>query len=579
MLQLAEEFALKQVFEKIPKERLVIPRSVVDRTLSEFDNDPELKEFRYGFLLNQNTHNSDGSVNKIKKSNPSEERKDVVLDQYSSGLKIVGYEKDGIIFVCHFGYSKAIEKIVTFIDSFHIKKLILQPLYSHSEIIMCVGCSFNHERTLLALTKKELKRERVIKTVNSTGGASGGSGSNNNNSTTNTSDRPSNSPGVNNLSTQLFSMIYYESILSEVNCVNPRCYAFNKVSEDPQSVYFVCSPMKSGSTQTETICYIYQGRFRIYQIQSKHGSQGTKITSQLREHITMVDQTVWSQWVPSKPLLYLITKNSNTTSKGVPSVSANPSNSTFFCYSFSDKKGVTLNFRASLMIKLETGDKLSVVKLASGDDTNIVLCQQHYSSRNDGVVKITLYLLQHDAVLDFSVVLPTDASLHDISVYFDTIGDLVVIYIPSYYFQLVHCSLDDEPRLGFCFTGADLSTPIPSQKNGKFANLSTFFTEKESSIVVFPTLTSSNPTNPTFLSPQVPPSPSRTAVVLQRVPSFEDRENGTIYRFRLRRETILNIFEPHFQQKSRIHYLLAINLAIVYMQDSELGDEFEGEDE
>lgn len=50
MLQLAPEFSLQQVFQKIPKEQLKVPRGYVKRLLSKKKRDPAKATSRYAFL-------------------------------------------------------------------------------------------------------------------------------------------------------------------------------------------------------------------------------------------------------------------------------------------------------------------------------------------------------------------------------------------------------------------------------------------------------------------------------------------------------------------------------------------------
>lgn len=116
----------------------------------------------------------------------------------------------------------------------------------------------------------------------------------------------------------------------------------------------------------------------------------------------------------------------------------------------------------------------------------LCLCQQHEpdSTAHKGLgqnnIKVTIYILHHRMKLKISIAMPSgnfdtiSSDLMDAHVFFDSIGDLLMIYIPGYYLQFVDCGEEHEPCGGLYFSGSRFATMLPQQV-GEFAMIAQHF--------------------------------------------------------------------------------------------------------
>lgn len=126
-------------------------------------------------------------------------------------------------------------------------------------------------------------------------------------------------------------------------------------------------------------------------------------------------------------------------------------------------------------------------------------------------------------------------------VFFGPIGNMVLIYIPEIFIQLVDCGSYHSPYPGLSFTGPELATKLPTRKKKQNDSNFQFVTN-------FPTIAD-------------PGEMGGHCLI--------DCMRGICYEYLVDRSAILNIFT------SRPDYLHvpALHLAIVHMQDKELVDE------
>lgn len=152
------------------------------------------------------------------------------------------------------------------------------------------------------------------------------------------------------------------------------------------------------------------------------------------------------------------------------------SNYVFLCYSFLAKRAHVV-FKSPLYIQIGPQDILSVVRLRSGAESNIVLCQQHQHQVAYTGVKLSLFFLQHKKVVKLSVSLPPPLLTNAVT-FFDVmgallppptpismcvvlsaltvIGDHLLIYIPGYFLQLIDSGIDRSLSVSLSLYGAVL---------------------------------------------------------------------------------------------------------------------------
>eukprot|EP01124_Arcella_intermedia_P009588 TRINITY_DN16268_c0_g1_i1.p1 TRINITY_DN16268_c0_g1~~TRINITY_DN16268_c0_g1_i1.p1 ORF type:complete len:933 (+),score=201.03 TRINITY_DN16268_c0_g1_i1:196-2994(+) len=409
---------------------------------------------------------------------------DVVFNRETCSLNLVGTDKEGGILVARNCIHEG--NLITVIDCFNFKKYQLKTLYRHPEPIVCVSCSLNYDNTLLAFTFKNRRRDPK---------------------------RP-----------QLIQE-YYESSLTEITGPKPSRHTFNKCTEQPQSTMFPGgSEKKKGGIRLDLLCYFYGKKFGIYEIPCKEqaGTVGIVENPIIKETVRVL---VWYQWSPHKPILYYIEQTNKSRLE----------NDTLTCHAFTSKTP-TILFRTPIA-PYSRGDRIVIVKLDTDDETNIVICKQHATAPNYPFVQVSLLILKHESTIDFNIPL-AKLKLSHVTVYFDSVGQLLLVYIPGYFFQLVNVH---EPALGLCFFGSEYATPVPRQVINP---------EISVDIYQFPMLKEL----------------SRNA---SRSHAFLDIHSGSIYRYYFNRETILRIFSKNSVQS----HIQAFNLAAIHLEDMELVEE------
>lgn len=70
------------------------------------------------------------------------------------------------------------------------------------------------------------------------------------------------------------------------------------------------------------------------------------------------------------------------------------------------------------------------------DESDVVLCKQHGTPTLKGEILITLYILRHNAVLEFPIPLMDKTILDKAVVYFDSIGVLVQTTATNWFQEL-----------------------------------------------------------------------------------------------------------------------------------------------
>lgn len=161
------------------------------------------------------------------------------------------------------------------------------------------------------------------------------------------------------------------------------------------------------------------------------------------------------------------------------------------CIEFPDRKPVA-TFKRSLemdlqMVGMRAKDNMQIVRF-SGENA-YCLCQQHANPVGN-VIQVSVWIFHHDIKFDidipfvpspsfgqnssYSMSAPPSPSsnssppafeyspdyLAKVKVFFDTIGDLLVIYVPGVYLQLIDCAVDHEPTVNLVLSGPTFNSPL-----------------------------------------------------------------------------------------------------------------------
>lgn len=467
----------------------------------------------------------------------------------TSRLALVGQEDDGILLFAHDGYAKdAAGKASkrTFINMYDMKTRELTALFMHDYVIDVVSSSVNEERTLLVFTTLSRYRKPV--------------------------------PNV--TETQDFEELY-ESRLVEV--LSQRSMPIDKLSKSRQSVYFLGSDAKQkGWTRRRVfLLFVMHTHFaQVLHIQTtRRGPQDERVLkfAELFAKLVQKSQLAWHQYNAKEKTLYCLVAQNN---KGTYDKSQDY---TLRCYKLSgDRRNdvmfevgplqlaheppeMSTNPRMSMQLPGEARaghrrsasqsfdarsaasamsvkwtDNLQIVEMSGNA---VCLCQQHPVEPNafSPSINVSIFVLHHKMKLDFSIPMngPNDAAfVTSARVFFDCIGDLLLVYVPGRYIQLIDCGDEHDPCPNLFFTGSRFATLLPEQAVEDFPPF----------VMPFDTMMS-------------------TASDYRRY-GMLDVLKGVLYEYTFNREAVLNVFDL----PSSDWHVYALHLAIVHMHDVELVD-------
>mgnify|MGYP003644844442 CR=1 FL=1 len=196
---------------------------------------------------------------------------------------------------------------------------------------------------------------------------------------------------------------------------------------------------------------------------------------------------------------------------------------------------------------------LHLVELSDG---GVCLCQQHLPNSKHGLeICVTIYLLVHRARVDLRIPLHnnTDAEVRHSRVYFDSLCDMLVVYLPGVFLHFLDCSISHRPMLGCTVQGFEMATPLPQQQRGL--------------------------AHTTVLRPFIGASSQAWGGAEKgqhghkgtdlRGHVLLDCTTGIAYEYTLNRECLLSVFQ---HPPSPLHQQV-VHLALVHMQDAEFVNE------
>eukprot|EP01102_Stenamoeba_stenopodia_P018625 TRINITY_DN6861_c0_g1_i3.p1 TRINITY_DN6861_c0_g1~~TRINITY_DN6861_c0_g1_i3.p1 ORF type:complete len:724 (-),score=140.28 TRINITY_DN6861_c0_g1_i3:90-2261(-) len=454
------------------------------------------------------------------------------LDEISCRLCIVGQERDGSILVARDGYDQATLTRRTYIDLYDTNTRELHTLYKHDKVVDCVGCSVNEQRTLFAFTI--LTKEK----------------------------KPSDND-ASHIVTDVESEDVFQSYIVEIH-ENGKRYELNIRNSTVQRVQFVHGMSKAKKSY---VLFILDKEFiHLYQIATQQKRNVVKIASQPMLFHLVNKKFLWAEWDYRRSCLQVL-------SHRVPA--KEPQDCVLRCHFFSETE-CRLLYEIPLSIKLPSYisefdrnnrpfygvDKRAVAPSANYlqivhlRGNGVCLCQQHIPhpsgvQSQTSEIKVSIYILHHKLKLDFDIPLnnfdPVVAS--KTRIYFDSIADMLLLFIPGHHFQLIDCGSEHEPCLSITKSGSEFAPFLPNSTTSS----STSGPVEPSVIVPFGVFSS--------------PFPSQTSTVADlRGKSLLDSKTGICYEFTLAREALLDTFS---YTPSELQ-LQALHLAITHMNDTEL---------
>lgn len=213
----------------------------------------------------------------------------------------------------------------------------------------------------------------------------------------------------------------------------------------------------------------------------------------------LAEHLVWFQWDEARSMIYILNaKRKNQAARN---------QFVLRCIEFPDRKPVA-TFKRGLEMDLQivgmrAKDNMHIVRFAG--ENAYCLCQQ-LANPVGNVIKVSVWIFHHDIKFDIDIpfVPPPSFSASSMSappspssnpapgfdytpdymarvkVFFDSIGDLLVIYVPGVYLQLIDCAIDHEPTVNLVLSGPTFNSPLPDMDHSVPAMVETFGMRGES---------------------------------------------------------------------------------------------------
>lgn len=226
-----------------------------------------------------------------------------------------------------------------------------------------------------------------------------------------------------------------------------------------------------------------------------------------------------------------------------------------------DEKEISMEFDIYLQIALPTPPKmylnswldfsnrksdpyLHCVTLRTGA---VCLCYQHPIIHS--FIEIDVFLLQNKTKISFTIPISPNNEQQKFNhttlrVFFSSLGDMLLIYLPGHYVHFVDCSHDGSIIPGTSFTGEILAPFEPFQ-----------LTENDFPVLV-PYDAYPKGQKPLLLSPDT------------NGHCFVDITTGTTYEYTFNREMIWKVYDMNFSDKDLSIQLL--HIAMIHLRDEEL---------
>eukprot|EP01119_Soliformovum_irregulare_P002354 TRINITY_DN1261_c1_g1_i3.p1 TRINITY_DN1261_c1_g1~~TRINITY_DN1261_c1_g1_i3.p1 ORF type:complete len:1022 (+),score=330.04 TRINITY_DN1261_c1_g1_i3:47-3112(+) len=359
-----------------------------------------------------------------------------ILSGISPKFNVVGHERGGYLLVATDRNEEGIVR--TFIDLLDLNTKIIQQIYRHPETIEIIGASINQERTLVGFTIR--KRSPV----------------------------------------NLRHEDLYESFVADIH-PKGRCFSMG-VRKEAQRIWFLW-PESDADQAKKTMSYflfiINEEVINLFQVLFKAKSDGIiKMITLPTLRTVLVKGFVWCEWDVIRGYLFVISKPPK-----LPS--SKPSDHLLRCFSFPDKKitlfekeekEAILIFEIQIQLQLEKRNSqvetyylssynfmaqtqplhqyIHMVQMRSG---GLCLCHQRWKSETQSL-DVAIFILHTKLKLDFNIQLENSTSNLKTPprLLFDTLGDMLMLYIPGMYLQFIDCGHDHGPSPNLIATGDDV---------------------------------------------------------------------------------------------------------------------------
>eukprot|EP01112_Ceratiomyxa_fruticulosa_P019381 TRINITY_DN6334_c0_g2_i1.p1 TRINITY_DN6334_c0_g2~~TRINITY_DN6334_c0_g2_i1.p1 ORF type:complete len:1040 (-),score=189.52 TRINITY_DN6334_c0_g2_i1:92-3211(-) len=522
-------------------------------------------------------------------------------------MTLIGKEREGLLLLSRDGRDTA-GTPHTFIDSYDPKSRELRTLYTHPTPVIITGASISEDRALLIFTVKVSDPHDPLNTHSVVGGTDG----------------------------------VHSSHIVELSPIG-KTYSMD-ISLGFHKICFVYGIGERGSSYA---IVILPDEVIMVQITTKMEAGYVAISKKEKKRTSLNKRHVWYQFDMTRSILYLLSPKSakSVTDEYVLKCFqfAHHKYNTFYeiplfislppplspalglSSSSSNPSRIESNFPYPYVI----GGLLPVVQphitLVRLSGNGQCLCIQR---EVDSVctIRVTIYFLHLKMRLDYAIPMTNLeggwSEYSKLRLVFDSIGNLLLVYLPGHFLQLLDCGEDHAPCLSLTMCGKEMATAIPDSQESTsthtpplFSNFSPLspHTSKSGNLSMShstPSISLSHP-NITTISQSahninMMSSSSRNIPILDSPPSsvtsspvniipttkvafhltrhetssnngtlggichsLLDCGSGNIYEYTFDREAILKLFE---QDSVRVH-VQALHLACIHMQDTELVDQ------
>lgn len=412
---------------------------------------------------------------------------------------VVGKEKDGTLLISRIIYERDSSK--TCVDLYDFKARELKTIYTHPSQISVVGSTINEDKSLLGFTVR--------------------------------TDVPS--------EVDMYSYISYI-----VELATGICHVIDPSSPHPQRLHF----LHGIGEKACVYLLICSQECSVLQVSTKTSSTGVVTINKLKKTVISKRNTMWYEYDPARLHLHLLNKSTTKSS---------PEEHMFKFFNFTVNRfsyiyEIPLNITLPLPNKLDLlypfpytlgavqpiMPHLHVVRMAGNA---VCLCQQH--ELDSLCIKVSIFVLHLRQRLDFWIPMNNIeggwAVVCRTRVLFDCIENMLLVYIPGYFLQLVDCGEEHYPCINMTINDREYSSPLPEDSQVKLPSPGV----QASTVVPF-SLRSED---------------GRLTML--------DTHSGIIYEYTFDRGTLLRVFD---EDSTRLH-IQTLHLACIHMQDSELVDQ------
>eukprot|EP01116_Phalansterium_solitarium_P006511 TRINITY_DN18836_c0_g1_i1.p1 TRINITY_DN18836_c0_g1~~TRINITY_DN18836_c0_g1_i1.p1 ORF type:complete len:848 (-),score=-81.58 TRINITY_DN18836_c0_g1_i1:81-2624(-) len=479
-----------------------------------------------------------------------------------SNVSIVGLERDGLVLTARDALDED-GKRRTFIDLYDVRSMLFTRLYRHSSCVRVIGCSINGDRTLMALTTMS-KLD---------------SGS---------SSAPNHS--------RLGMDEQFESFIAELHPTG-NWYPIGVKSPRVQRVQFLfyeTEICRQSVKRASFYLFVSNDDVCFYAAQHQPRSdRGVRLTEHGNQLAVLAKQIIWCQWCSQRNLLYVVLSRSGKKELATDLV--------LKCFTFPDRRTILMGYAEkehrlkweillgpqlkigssqidplflypfSSLTSVPCFQQLSVVHLRRA---GICLCQQlqiadpvYIQDLNDHCsADVSIFVLHKRAKVDISIPLfnLSPRCAQAVRVFFDSIGDMLLVYIPGIFLQLVDCGEDHGPVMNLTLFGPGFAPLLPSVF-GQSLEETPRASVSADDILGMEFVYSNSDDVPLLCSlDPLTASDAQTSEIDGHM--MLDCKTGTIYRYKICRNSIIHLFDEYVNVAVLVR---ALHLSLVHLNDAD----------